>query len=303
MSVLRFGIVSFSVVVDIWPVNHASCHLTFHCLRRILPKHKEKKDWNKKQSGGHLRKSPYYLEFDEILGCRDFVTFNNVKESALIFRPSAGCSSLSSPFSPPVLAEDSNCDSEKSSEEAKNEWKHRQKREKQSSRSQKAGRCGCSDPSVGHMKDQGDQLTFTLTELQKSNVAQTKMMSQFMGATLKALKTFKDQCQCHCTFSSSTSSITVQTFWWMIIAFNKSSLHLAHMNWRLFLKLFYRGIYLCLISDNARLWISLCSVQNVFWIMSVWNKIRNLSKHCSSTNQQTNHRGVAPVPRGTGATL
>lgn len=81
----------------------------------ILPRYKEEKDWNTKQSGGHFRKSPHYLKF------RDFVTFNNVKESASIFRASAGCSSLSSPFSPQVLAEDSNCDGEKSPEEAKNE--------------------------------------------------------------------------------------------------------------------------------------------------------------------------------------
>ena len=43
------------------------------------------------------------------------------------------------------------------------------------------------------MQDQGDKLTSVLTELQKSNAEQTKIMSQFMGAMLEALKTSKDQ--------------------------------------------------------------------------------------------------------------
>ena len=53
------------------------------CMRKIkylMIKYKEKKDWNRNQSGGNLRKSPFYDEIDEVLGCRDFVTFSNVKE-------------------------------------------------------------------------------------------------------------------------------------------------------------------------------------------------------------------------------
>lgn len=164
------------------------------CMRKmkyIIDKYKEKKDWNRKQTGGHLRKSPFYDEIDEILGCRDFVTFNNVKESASSSSSSAGCSSSSSPSSPQVLAGDSNCDSEKSPEEAKDERKQRKKR-----RSKAADREEQDDAIVatlGHVKDQGDQLTSVLTELQRSNAEQTKMMSQFMGAMLEALKTSKNQ--------------------------------------------------------------------------------------------------------------
>ena len=65
------------------------------CMRKIkylIDKYKEKKDWNRKQSGGNLKKSPFYDEIDEVLGCRDFVTFNNVKESAV---PSPNASTAS----------------------------------------------------------------------------------------------------------------------------------------------------------------------------------------------------------------
>ena len=67
------------------------------CMRKIkylIDKYKGKKDWNRNQSGGNLRKSPFYDEIDEVLGCRDFVTFSNVKESAVV-SPNASTSSAS----------------------------------------------------------------------------------------------------------------------------------------------------------------------------------------------------------------
>ena len=53
-------------------------------IKYLIDNYKEKKDWNRNQSGGNYRKSPFYDEIDEVLGCRDFVTFSNVKESAVV---------------------------------------------------------------------------------------------------------------------------------------------------------------------------------------------------------------------------
>ena len=67
------------------------------CMRKIkylIDKYKEKKDWNRNQSGGNLRKSPFYDEIDEVLGCCDLVTFSNVKESAVV-SPNTSTSSAS----------------------------------------------------------------------------------------------------------------------------------------------------------------------------------------------------------------
>ena len=113
-----------------------------------------------------------------------------MKESASSSSASAGCSSSSLPSSPQVSAEDSNRDSEKSPEEVKNERKHRKQR-----RSKAADREEQDDAiaaTLGHVKDQGDQLSSVLAELQKSNAEQTKMTLQFMGAMLEALKTSKN---------------------------------------------------------------------------------------------------------------
>ena len=97
--------------------NNHTVHKCMRKMKYLIDKYKEKKDWNRKQSGGHLRKSPFYDKIDEILDCRDFVTFNNVKESASSSRASEGCSSSSSQSLPQVLAED-----------AENERKHCEKR-------------------------------------------------------------------------------------------------------------------------------------------------------------------------------
>ena len=72
--------------------NNRTVDKCMHKMKYIIDKYKEKKDWNRKQTGGNLRKSQFYDEIDEILGCRDFVTFNNVKESGSSSSASAGCS-------------------------------------------------------------------------------------------------------------------------------------------------------------------------------------------------------------------
>ena len=84
-------------IVDDLNTRFKSNRTVDKCMRKIkylIDKYKEKKDWNRNQSGGNLRKSPFYDEIDEVLGCRDFVTFSNVKESAVV-SPNASTSSAS----------------------------------------------------------------------------------------------------------------------------------------------------------------------------------------------------------------
>lgn len=46
----------------------------------LIDRYKIAKDWNKKQTGGHRRESPFFKEIDEVLGCRDVVTLNHVAD-------------------------------------------------------------------------------------------------------------------------------------------------------------------------------------------------------------------------------
>ncbi|CAH3030174.1 unnamed protein product, partial [Porites evermanni] len=54
------------------------------CLRKIkylIDAYKEKKEWNRNQTGGNLQKSIFYDEIDAVLGCRNAVTLKHVKEA------------------------------------------------------------------------------------------------------------------------------------------------------------------------------------------------------------------------------
>ena len=54
----------------------------FHKKIKYLIEHfKNYKDWNSKQTGGHLRKSAHFDEIDAVMGSCDIVTLSNVKEA------------------------------------------------------------------------------------------------------------------------------------------------------------------------------------------------------------------------------
>ena len=49
-------------------------------LKHLKYLYKEKKDWNCKQSGGNIQKSPHYDAIDAVLGCRDVITCNKLRQ-------------------------------------------------------------------------------------------------------------------------------------------------------------------------------------------------------------------------------
>ena len=49
-------------------------------LKHLRNLYKEKKDWNRKQSGANIRKSPHYDAIDAVLGCRDVITCNKLRQ-------------------------------------------------------------------------------------------------------------------------------------------------------------------------------------------------------------------------------
>ena len=57
-------------------------------MKYLVDRYKQAKDWNSKQSGGNRRKSAHYDEIDEVLGCRDIVTLQNVQEAGSVSQES-----------------------------------------------------------------------------------------------------------------------------------------------------------------------------------------------------------------------
>lgn len=186
----------WSKIVDDLNARFKSDRTVDKCMRKIkylIDKYKEKKDWNRNQSGGNLRKSPFYDEIDEVLGCRDFVTFSNVKESAVVSpnastssaSTSASTSASSSPKGDVVYSDVAN--HEKSPDDVRKERRQRKKRRNTAAEHED----GAIASTLEGVKEQGDKLTNVLEEMQKSQVEQMKMMSQFMGAMVEAMKNAK----------------------------------------------------------------------------------------------------------------
>ena len=158
------------------------------CMRKIkylIDKYKEKKDWNRKQSGDD--------EIDEVLGCRDFVTFNNVKESAVpspnASTASAGSSANTSASSSPKgsVTDRDVANNEKSPDDVRKERRQRKRRRNTAAEQEESAIAS----TLEETKEQGDKLTTVLEEMQKSQAEQIKMMSQFMGAMVEVMKNTK----------------------------------------------------------------------------------------------------------------
>ena len=66
--------------------RHLRCNKTVEkCIRKmkyIISRYKELQEWNRKQTGGHIRKSVHYDKIDSVLGCRDIVTLKHVVDSS-----------------------------------------------------------------------------------------------------------------------------------------------------------------------------------------------------------------------------
>ena len=49
-------------------------------MKHLKNQYKEKKDWNRKQNGGNIQKSPHYHAIDAVLGGRDVITCNKLRQ-------------------------------------------------------------------------------------------------------------------------------------------------------------------------------------------------------------------------------
>ena len=52
-------------------------------MKHLRTLYKESRDWNRRQSGGNLHKSPHFDALDAILGYRDIVTCNKIQQAAM----------------------------------------------------------------------------------------------------------------------------------------------------------------------------------------------------------------------------
>ena len=99
---------------------------------------------------------------------------------------SASTSTSSSPKGSVVDSDVAN--HEKSLDEVRKERRQRKKRRNTAAEHKDSAMAS----TLEGVKEQGDKLTNVLEEMQKSQVEQMKMMSQFMGAMVEAMKNAKN---------------------------------------------------------------------------------------------------------------
>jgi len=134
-------------------------------MKYLIDRYKIAKDWNKKQSGGQRRESPYYNKIDEVLGCRDVVTLSHVID--------VGNSSSSS-------AADFNSDDDSDNKEERTERKKSRKRAK-TDKDDDEEREFMKNAFDG-MKKQHEVMNTFMENYTKGQEQQTQTMNALVGA-------------------------------------------------------------------------------------------------------------------------
>ena len=151
-------------------------------MKYLVDKYKGRKDWNRKQSGGSIWKSPHYDEIDAVLGVRDVVTFSNV----------AGAGSESSNTSSTASHEESSsgtpspapADTSSSSAESEKESRRMRKKRKTPQTPEAENEIGKVMKTV---TDQGERIAGVMEKMQEAQTKQMDMRNKFMGAMLEIL--------------------------------------------------------------------------------------------------------------------
>lgn len=149
-------------------------------MKYLVDRYKERKDWNRKQSGGSIWKSQHYDEIDAVLVVRDAVTFENVAEAGSASTSSQSQGSPESFCSTPSTGNASNQSSASI--------------EKERRRQRKKGRLHLRRRYAGLLKtvtEQGERITGVMEKMQEAQTKQMDMMTQLMGVMLEMMKNEK----------------------------------------------------------------------------------------------------------------
>lgn len=161
------------------------------CIRKIkhlIDLYKDRKDWNRKQTGGTLRKSPFYDEIDEILGCRDVVTLDHVKETVTVESET----SSSSPANSPANSSDksSNSDSIASEETEKKKTDKKSRNDRKRNKRKRANQNDDDDyfrDAITGLTSQGNRVAESMEKMLEAQTEQMNSMNMFLGNFLKVL--------------------------------------------------------------------------------------------------------------------
>ena len=150
-------------------------------LKHIKNLYKEKKDWNRKQSGGNIRKSPHYDAIDAVLGCRDVITCHKLRQVGITTpEPALDAEQTPEGRSTPSPATSSSTNSESSAETT-----HRKERKNRRKRT-RAAESDSEDEGfrdvMKKLSGKDDALSRAIEGMQTTQAQQNQLMTQLLGS-------------------------------------------------------------------------------------------------------------------------
>lgn len=167
--------------------NRLGCHKTAQkCTKKmkyLIDRYKEAKDWNTKQTGGNLRKTIFYDEIDEVLGCRDAVTMKRVVHAGAV----GGKDKQSTDTSTDVQGNSESGEQERQPDQRKRSDRKKSKK-RQRLEDQEDEEQGFFKHMMVDMKEQRQDMKDFMSSFQQMQNQQMQTMNTFLGAMTQFLQ-------------------------------------------------------------------------------------------------------------------
>ena len=168
-------------------------------VKHLKNQYKEKKDWNRRQSGGNLRKSPNYDIIDSVLGCRDIIMCNNVEQAGTQAAENSG-SSANSPETSAAEASSSSSSAGRTTPTTAGSSVARRRERKKVKGQKRPARVHDSDSeddtigeAIKKLATEGEQMASFMERMQDSQGQQIQLMSQLVGCFNKYMENNKKE--------------------------------------------------------------------------------------------------------------
>ena len=150
-------------------------------LKHLKNLYKEKKDWNRKQSGGNIRKSPHYDAIDAVLGCRDVITCNKLRQVGITTpEPALDAEHTPEGRSTPLPATPSSTNSESSAETTRRKERKNQRKRPRAAESDSEDE-GFKD-ALKKLSSADDSLSRAIEGMENAQAQQNQLMTQLLGS-------------------------------------------------------------------------------------------------------------------------
>jgi len=145
-------------------------------MKYLIDRYKIAKDWNRNQSGGNRRESPFYNCIDQVLGCRDVVTLQHVAD--------VGASKITA--SNDSASDENDEESTESKQEKRTERKKSRKRAR-ADKDDSEERELLANAFKG-MNEQRESMSRFMEDYSKAQKEQTQTMNALVGALTSFLQ-------------------------------------------------------------------------------------------------------------------